>query len=47
MLTLLEIKLSPSEWEFQSKHLVKAVFMKWLNAGETLMEMIVTKLPSP
>ncbi len=43
----LGIKLSPQELELQGKSLVKAVFMKWLSAGETLMEMIVKKLPSP
>jgi len=41
------IKLTQEEKTLQGKHLAKAVFMKWLNAGESLMEMIVTKLPSP
>jgi translation elongation factor EF-G len=31
----------------KDKHLLKAVFMKWINAAEALLEMIVTKLPSP
>lgn len=26
---------------------MKAVMMKWLHAAEALLEMIVTKLPSP
>ena len=43
----LGIKLNSSELEFKDKHLVKTVFMKWLNAGDSIMEMIVTKLPSP
>lgn len=47
MTNSLGIKLNTQEQELQSKHLVKVVFMKWLSAGETLMEMIVTKLPSP
>ena len=41
------IKLKDKEHEYEGKNLVRAVFMKWLNAGEVLMEMIVTKLPSP
>jgi elongation factor 2 len=43
----LGFKLSAQEQELQGKYLVKCVFMKWLNAGEAIMEMIVTKLPSP
>jgi hypothetical protein len=26
---------------------MKKIFMKWLNAAEALLEMIVAKLPSP
>lgn len=26
---------------------MKTIMMKWLHAGEALMEMIVSKLPSP
>lgn len=47
MTNSLGIKLKDKEIEYTKKDLVKAVFMKWLNAGEVLMEMIVTKLPSP
>lgn len=47
MITALGIKLESREKEFTGKNLVKAVFMKWLNAGDVLMEMIVKKLPSP
>lgn len=43
----LGLKLNTQEQELEGKHLVKCVFQKWLNAGDTLMEMIVTKLPSP
>lgn len=43
----LNIKLTQSEQELQGKHLIRSVFMKWLSAGDALMEMIVTKLPSP
>jgi elongation factor 2 len=45
--TALGIKMKESEKELQGKALVRAVFMKWLNAGDILMEMIVKKLPSP
>lgn len=47
MTSNLGIKLNPHELELTGKHLVKSVFMKWLNAGNSIMEMIVTKLPSP
>lgn len=43
----LGIKLLESEKQYEGKALVRAIFMKWLNAGDVLMEMIVTKLPSP
>ena len=43
----LGIVLSPDEKELKGKLLLKAVFMKWLNAAEALLEMIVEKLPSP
>lgn len=41
------ITLGPHDLELTGKHLIKQVFMKWLNAGDSLMEMIITKLPSP
>lgn len=47
MCKALEIHLNEREQHYQKKDLVRAVFMKWLNAGEVLMEMICTKLPSP
>lgn len=47
MTSNLDIKLSQEELELKGKYLIRAVFMKWLSAGENLMEMIVTKLPSP
>jgi elongation factor 2 len=47
MLTHLEIVLKQEEKEMQGKDLMKAVFQKWLNAAEALLEMIVMKLPSP
>jgi len=47
MITQLDIKLEAKEKEYSGKNLVKAIFMKWLNAGDVLMQMIVKKLPSP
>ena len=47
MCKALEIHLNEREQQYQKKDLVRAVFMKWLNAGEVLLEMICTKLPSP
>jgi elongation factor 2 len=47
MLTSLEINLKPEEKERTGKELFKCVFQKWINAADALIEMIVTKLPSP
>jgi elongation factor 2 len=47
MTSALNIQLDAKEKEYSGKSLVKAIFMKWLNAGDILMEMIVKKLPSP
>ncbi|CDW85404.1 elongation factor 2 [Stylonychia lemnae] len=47
MLTHLEINLKPEDREKQGKDLFKAVFQKWINAADALLEMIVMKLPSP
>ena len=43
----LGISLTNAEKEKEKKELLKTVFMKWLNAADALLEMIVTKLPSP
>jgi len=43
----LGIKLKENEKTFVKNDLVRAIFMKWLDAGNNLLEMIVTKLPSP
>jgi elongation factor 2 len=47
MLTHLEINLKNEEKEMKGKDLLKAVFQKWINAADALLEMIVLKLPSP
>ena len=41
------IQLTNEEKEQEKKELLQTIFMKWLNAAEALLEMIVTKLPSP
>jgi elongation factor 2 len=47
MLTALEINLKTEDKDKQGKDLFKAVFQKWINAADALLEMIVLKLPSP
>lgn len=47
MVTHLEIQLKPEDKDKQGKDLLKAVFQKWINAADALLEMIVMKLPSP
>lgn len=39
--------MTTEDWTLEKKDLLRNVFMKWLNAADTLLEMIVTKLPSP
>jgi elongation factor 2 len=43
----LGLTLSQEEQQLEKKNLMKNVFMKWLNAADALLEMIVAKLPSP
>jgi elongation factor 2 len=45
--TNLGISMSSEEQTLAKKDLMKNIFMKWLNAAESLLEMIVAKLPSP
>ena len=47
MLTTLSITLKAEERQLQGKHFMKAIFQKWINAAEALLEMIIMKLPSP
>lgn len=47
MLANKEITLNSDEQQLRKKNLLRTVFMKWLNAADALLEMIVTKLPSP
>lgn len=43
----LGITMSQEEQLLEKKNLLRNVFMKWLNAADALLEMIVAKLPSP
>lgn len=47
MLTALGIVLKTDEKDLTGKALRKKVMMKWLNAGDAVLEMIVLHLPSP
>ncbi|OII77032.1 elongation factor 2 [Cryptosporidium andersoni] len=47
MLTNLGIELKGDDKNLVDKPLLKKVMQLWLNAGDTLLEMIVTHLPSP
>jgi elongation factor 2 len=41
------LKLTSDERLKEGKHLLKLVMSKWLNAAETVLEMMVLHLPSP
>ena len=41
------LKVTAEEKELRGKHLYRAIFKKWINAAEALLEMIIVKLPSP
>lgn len=47
MLDTLGLTLTQEDKNLTGKHLLKAVMMKWLNAADTLLEMMVVHLPSP
>ncbi|CAD8182450.1 unnamed protein product [Paramecium pentaurelia] len=47
MFETLGLKLTQEEAKLGGKHLLKAVMSKWINAADTLLEMIVCHLPSP
>ena len=47
MLTSLEINLTSDEKEYTGKLLLKTVMAKWVNAADTILEMMVVHLPSP
>merc|ERR1719362_548578 len=43
----MEIQLTQAEKELRDKHLLKAIMQKWINAADTILEMMVFHLPSP
>lgn len=43
----MEIELTSADKELREKHLLKAVMQKWINAADTILEMMVFHLPSP
>lgn len=43
----MEIELTSAEKELRDKHLLKAIMQKWINAADTILEMMVFHLPSP
>lgn len=45
--TAIGVTLTQEEKELRGKPLLKSVMMKWLNAGETILNMVVEHLPSP
>eukprot|EP01006_Ploeotia_vitrea_P045718 TRINITY_DN66965_c0_g1_i2.p2 TRINITY_DN66965_c0_g1~~TRINITY_DN66965_c0_g1_i2.p2 ORF type:complete len:153 (-),score=7.77 TRINITY_DN66965_c0_g1_i2:1599-2057(-) len=47
MLDTVGVTLTQTERELTSKHLLKTVMAKWINAADTILEMIVVHLPSP
>ena len=47
MLTTLGINLTKKETELREKKLLKCIMQKWIDAADTLLEMMVLHLPSP
>lgn len=47
ILTSINVKISNEERQLVGKHLLKLVMARWINAAETVLEMMVLHLPSP
>jgi len=47
MAVTMDIALTQADKELRDKHLLKAVMQKWINAADTILEMMVFHLPSP
>jgi elongation factor 2 len=47
ILVSIGLKLTNDDRQLQGKHLLKLVMSKWINAAETVLEMMVLHLPSP
>jgi elongation factor 2 len=47
MLTALEVNITSEDRKLIGKPLLKCIFQKWINAADTIIEMMVMHLPSP
>ena len=47
MLVSIELDLKQDDRKESGKHLLKLVMAKWVNAADTVLEMMVIHLPSP
>lgn len=47
MATRLGLSLSSQEWELTGKHLNRCFMQKWLNAADSIIDMVIDHLPSP
>jgi elongation factor 2 len=47
MAETMEIDFNSADKELRDKHLLKSVMQKWINAADTILEMMVFHLPSP
>ena len=47
MMDNLNIQVKKEEKEMKRKEIMRCLLQKWLNAADTLLEMIIQKLPSP
>lgn len=41
------VTLDTAEWDLRAKYLNKTIMQKWINAADSIMEMMVIHLPSP
>ena len=41
------VKIENDDKQLQGKHLIKRIMQRWINASDAILEMIVSKLPSP
>jgi len=47
LLITIGLKLTSDERLKEGKHLLKLIMSRWINAAETVLEMMVLHLPSP
>lgn len=47
ILTVLSINLNDDEKKLIGNNKMKVVFQKWINAADSILEMIILQLPSP